>query len=137
MLGLKYIFIDKVSMVGFNMINCVHKRLQEIMGSSKAFGGLSVIFVGDLFHFQPVCDRYIFENRGSGYSPLASYLWEENVNMFELTTIMRQDNGGQFAQLLNRLREGNQTTANNEILISRVSMKKQKKVFTSSFKMIL
>ena len=120
MINLKYIFIDEVSMVGFNMINFVHKRLQEIMGSAKTFGGLSVIFVGDLFQLQPVCDKYIFENGSSGYSPLASNLWEQNVKMFELTTIMRQDNGGQFAELPNRLREGNQTNADNETLASRI-----------------
>ena len=90
------------------------------MGSARSFGGLSVIFVGDLFQSQPVCDKYIFENGRNDYSPLANNLWEENVIMFELNTIMRQDNGGQFAQSLNRLWEGNQTNTDNQILTSRV-----------------
>ena len=120
MTNLKYVFIDEVSMVGSSLINFVHKRLQEIMGSAKDFGGLSVIFVGDLFQLKPVCDTFIFKNSGSGYSPLATNLWQQNVTMFELKTVMRQDSGGQFAHLLNRMREGHLNENDRKMIATRV-----------------
>ena len=120
MMGVKYIFIDEVSMVGSGMLTFVHKRLQEIMGSARDFGGISVIFVGDLFQLKPVCDSFIFKNNCAGYAPLATNLWQENAKMFELTTVMRQENGGQFAQLLNRMREGNLSMSDNDLLATRL-----------------
>ena len=75
MMGVKYIFVDEVSMVGSGMLTFVHKRLQEIMGSARDFGGVSVIFVGDLFQLKPVCDAFIFKNNCAGYAPLATNLW--------------------------------------------------------------
>ena len=116
MMGVKYIFIDEVSMVGSRMLTFVHKRLQEIMGSARDFGGISVIFVGDLFQLKPVCDSYIFKNNCAGYAPLATNLWRQNARMFELTTVMTQENGGQFAQLLNRMRGGNLSESDNDLL---------------------
>ena len=121
MIGVKYIFIDEVSMVGSGMLIFVHKRLQEIMGSARDFGGISVIFVGDLFQLKPVCDSFIFKNNSTGYGPLATNLWQQNAKMFELTTVMRQDSGGQFAQLLNRMREGNLTESDNNLLATRLT----------------
>ena len=121
MMGVKYIFIDEVSMVGSGMLIFVHKRLQEIMGSARDFGGISVIFVGDLFQLKPVCDSFIFKNNTTGYAPLATNLWQQNAKMFELTTVMRQDSGGQFAQLLNRMREGNLTDSDNNLLATRLT----------------
>ena len=121
MMGVKYIFIDEVSMVGSGMLIFVHKRLQEIMGSARDFGGISVIFVGDLFQLKPVCDSFIFKNNCTGYAPLATNLWQQNAKMFELTTVMRQDSGGQFAQLLNRMREGNLTESDNSLLATRLT----------------
>ena len=120
MIGVKYIFIDEVSMVGSGMLNFVHKRLQEIMGSPRDFGGISVIFVGDLFQLKPVCDSFIFKNNSTGYAPLAINLWQQNAKMFELTTVMRQQSGGQFAQLLNRMREGNLSESDNDLLATRL-----------------
>ena len=121
MMGVKYIFIDEVSMVGSGMLIFVHKRLQEIMGSARDFGGISVIFVGDLFQLKPVCDSFIFKNNDTGYAPLATNLWQQNAKMFELVTVMRQDSGGQFAQLLNRMREGNLTVSDNNLLATRLT----------------
>ena len=46
---LKVLFIDEISMVGSGMFNFLNLRLQEIIGSTNLFGGISVITVGDLF----------------------------------------------------------------------------------------
>ena len=108
--SLKLIFIDEISMVGFKMLNCINQRLKEVKQSPKPFGGISIIAVGDLFQLKPVMDSYIFRTPGNGYLPLATNLWQELFYMFELTEIMRQADNKPFAELLNRLREGNHTS---------------------------
>jgi hypothetical protein len=105
-------FIDEVSMVGFKMMNCVIQRLMEVKQSQKPFGGVSIIAVGDLFQLKPVKDSYIFSTPCSGYFPLATNLWTELFTMAELTDIM----------LLNRLREGNETKEDLEILKRQLSI---------------
>ena len=48
---LMFVIIDKVSMVGCNMLLEIHKRLQQISGVSddKTLGGVSILAVGDLY----------------------------------------------------------------------------------------
>ena len=59
---LKVVFIDEISMVGQKMFNFINLRLQEIMGTTKPFGGISVIAFGDLYQLKPVMDRWIFSS---------------------------------------------------------------------------
>ncbi|XP_065942635.1 uncharacterized protein [Magallana gigas] len=103
---LKVLIIDEVSMVGQNMFNFVNLRLQEIRGCPKPFGGVSVITVGDLYQLKPVMDKWIFSQFERDYGPLGANLWKDNFHMYELTKIMRQKDDKDFAELLNRLREG-------------------------------
>ena len=78
--------------------------------------------VGDLFQLRPVGDSWIFLNNSCDYSPLAPNLWHELFKMFELTEIMRQKEDEVFAQLLNRIREGNQKQEDINLLRSRTVM---------------
>ena len=98
-------------MVGNTMFNVqINNRLKDIKGSKNDFGGVSVIAIGDLFQLQPVMDAYIFKDLdNSQYSILAPNLWQEHFKMFELNEIMRQRESKVFAEILNRLREGNHT----------------------------
>jgi hypothetical protein len=53
--GVRYIILDEVSMVSYDTLGHMHKRLGEITGvTHMPFGGLSVISVGDLFQLPPV-----------------------------------------------------------------------------------
>ena len=104
---LRVVFIDEISMVGSGMFNFLNLRLQQIMGTNEPFGGISLVTVGDLFQLKPVFDKWIFENSQSGYNEFAANMWTEYFTLFELTEIMRQKDHKEFAQLLNRLREGN------------------------------
>ena len=106
---LQVIFIDEISMVGSGMFNFLNLRLQQIMGTNTPFGALSVIAAGDLFQLKPVFDNWIFNNTNHGYGDLATNIWNEYFTLFELTEIMRQKDDKEFAELLNRLREGNHT----------------------------
>ena len=96
-------------MVGNTMFNVqINNRLKDIKGSSLPFGGVSIIAIGDLFQLQPVMDGYIFKDMNNlEYGILAPNIWQELFKMFELHEIMRQRESKQFAEMLNRLREGN------------------------------
>ena len=48
-------------MVGVNLFIFINNRLQEIFGSSKAFGGISLFVGGDMFQLRPVQDSWIFK----------------------------------------------------------------------------
>ena len=113
------VIIDEVSMVGSDMLNYLHLRLQEIKGNREPFGGVHVLLVGDLFQLRPVGDSWIFANSSGDYSPLAENLWQALFNMFELTEIMRQKDDAPFAEILNRIREGQQTEQDISVLNSR------------------
>ena len=113
---LKLIFVDEISMVGNCMFNIqINCRLKDIKGSKDDFGGVSIIAIGDLFQLKPVMDGYIFNDiEDLQYGVLLPNLWKEHFKMFELHEIMRQRESKAFAEILNRLREGNHT--NDDLL---------------------
>ena len=119
---LKLIFIDEISMVGNTMFTVqIYNRLKDIKGSSLPFGGVSIVAIGDLFQLQPVMDGYIFKNMDNDeYGVLAPNVWQELFKMFELKQIMRQRESKDFAELLNRLREGNHTKQDIQKLKQRI-----------------
>lgn len=107
----KYIFIDEISMVGNELFNSINGRLKELRGNyNSPFGGINILVIGDLFQLKPIGEKWVFEQITKDYAALDPNIWEEKFTMFELTTIMRQKDDKQFAELLNRLRENNHTT---------------------------
>ena len=117
---LKVVIIDEISMVGNKMLNFIDTRLQQLTGSKAAFGGLSVIAVGDLYQLKPVNDFLICLDLKEGASSLARNLWKELFTMYELVDIMRQKDDLAFAQLLNRLRVNEMTEEDKQKLQTRV-----------------
>ena len=113
-------FIHEISMIGSGMFNFLDLRLQQIMGTKEPFGGLSIITVGDLFQLKPVFDNWIFENSKDGYTALATNLWQQYFQMCELSEVMRQREDKDFAEILNRIREGKHTEADIDVLKKRI-----------------
>ena len=128
--SLRVVIIDEISMVGRSMFNFINLRLQEIMACTKPFGNISVLAVGDLYQLKPVMDSWIFSQafRSNELTCLAANPWVELFKFFELTTIMRQRDDVAFAQLLNRLREGNHTDSDLAVLRSREVKQDNKEV---------
>lgn len=104
---LRVLLVDEVSFVGCNFLNAIDQRLRQIMCIDEPFGGVTVIFFGDLFQLAPVRDPYIFEKPSGNFSPLIQSVWKL-YRMFELTQIMRQEELS-WCELLARFREGNHT----------------------------
>ena len=69
--------IDEVSMVGKDMLTLIDHRLRKIKTPSKVFGGVSMIFVGDLFQLKPVMDQWIFEDY---YTETSDYQVQEEAH---------------------------------------------------------
>ena len=114
--SVKFVMIDEISMVGNNVFNYVDRRLQDIKGSTKPFGGCHMLCIGDLYQLQPVCDSWIFIMPKNNLRAFAPNMWKNHFELYELTKIMRQKDHQPFAELLNRLREGKQTPTDTAYL---------------------
>eukprot|EP00732_Lithocolla_globosa_P000667 Lithocolla_globosa_v1_NODE_248_length_4862_cov_4.242147.p1 type:complete len:525 gc:universal NODE_248_length_4862_cov_4.242147:911-2485(+) len=101
----------------------IDKRLQQVRDNPLPFGGVHVLFVGDLFQLKPMKDGggWVFEPTSvSLISEFNTSFWRSRVKLYELTQIMRQKDDLKFAQILNRLREGNHTNTDITYLRKRV-----------------
>ncbi|XP_062572139.1 uncharacterized protein LOC134234095 [Saccostrea cucullata] len=107
--SLKVIIIDEISMVSADMLLFLHRRLQEITGSSEIFGGLSIFTFGDLFQLPPPAQRALFDQPSDEIARLYGSLWKNHFKVVELQQIMRQRDDLSFARLLNRVRSGQHT----------------------------
>jgi ATP-dependent exoDNAse (exonuclease V) alpha subunit len=105
---LKTIIIDEVSMVRADMLDCIDEFLR-LYGpdESQPFGGVQMIFVGDLYQLPPVVSRdseEIFsEHYETPYFFSARCLREADFTIVELDKIYRQKEQ-KFVDLLNRIR---------------------------------
>ena len=106
---LDILIIDEISMVGCDLLMTVDQRLREIKGVNKIFGGTSVLAFGDLYQLAPVCQKFVFEDAADLFARLAGSLWQDNFQFAKLDEIMRQKDDRAFAELLNRIRIGEQT----------------------------
>jgi len=120
--NLQLIIIDEVSMVGSDMLLNIHRRLDEIKGISGEgiyFGNVCVLAVGDLYQLPPVMQRPIFEPVKDAMARLNGSIWKNEFTFHELFEIMRQKDDSAFAELLCRIRIGQGTREDIEILQSR------------------
>ena len=107
--SLKLVLLDEVSMVGNSVFTIqLNNCLKDLKASNEDFGGVRIITIGDLFQLKPVMDGYIFNDAESlsSYNIPAPNLWKRYFRMFELDEIMQQRESKEFADILNRFREG-------------------------------
>ena len=116
---LQILIIDEISMVGADVFLQVHRRLSEIMGNDKIFGGVSVLAVGDLYQLPPIGQQFVFGAPRDSIAHIQCPLWHEHFRMATLTKIMRQRGDAKFAKLLNRVRTGDQTDDDVKVLLQR------------------
>jgi ATP-dependent DNA helicase PIF1 len=113
------IIIDEVSMVRADLLDCVEKSLR-LNGPSrkKWFGGIQMVFIGDLYQLPPVVttvEKEIFCHRyETPYFFSAQVFKEETFDMeyIELEKVYRQTEPD-FIALLNAIRNG--TCTNEDI----------------------
>ena len=107
------IVIDEISMVRADMLDLIDKTLRHNLGNDSPFGGIRMVFFGDLYQLPPVV-RYEEKNLLEAFyrSPYffeAHALHHTELQIIELQTIYRQTEG-EYIALLNGIR-GNSITA--------------------------
>ena len=113
------IVIDEVSMVRADLLDCIDLFLR-IHGKEavRPFGGIRMIFIGDLYQLSPVVtshDREALEKQyNSPYFFDAHVFDHASLECIELKTIHRQKDP-EFITLLNAIREN--TITSNELAI--------------------
>jgi ATP-dependent DNA helicase PIF1 len=114
--AVKVLLIDEISMIKSDLLDKVDIILKYFRYSDKPFGGVKLLVSGDFLQlgavFKPGEDKnYVFNSRS----------WKEaDIKVSHLQEIVRQDNSGQFAALLNQLRFGD--ISNIGLLKSRIGV---------------
>jgi len=104
---LELLIIDEVSMVRADLLDAISEILKWVRRNPKPFGGVQMLFIGDLFQLPPVVRNEDMATINQFYeSPFffdAHALKETPPVFLELKKIYRQSNQ-QFIHLLNQIR---------------------------------
>ncbi|WP_333866933.1 helix-turn-helix domain-containing protein [Sphingobacterium sp.] len=110
---LELLVIDEVSMVRADTLDAINVILQSVRRDMRPFGGLQVLFIGDLYQLPPVVKDSEWNVLRDHYSSVfffnAKILRDNPVVMLELNKIYRQQDEG-FISILNAIRN-NQCTS--------------------------
>ncbi|KAG2215280.1 hypothetical protein INT45_012702 [Circinella minor] len=117
---LRVVIIDEISMVGQKIFRLVDQRLQQVFGSPRPFGGLSVIVVGDFNQLPPVRAQPVFstETDNPYITLFGQSLWDL-FRVYRLTTVMRQREDGALATALNNMSNRSMTPEDIELMRTR------------------
>ncbi len=122
--NLDMVIIDEVSMVRADIMDGIDYALRLNRGKMKTpFGGVQMVFFGDLFQLSPVVENeakeLLAERYPSPYFFSAKVFNDCNLRSVELSTIYRQKDSS-FMELLNRVRNKEYTEEDLDILNKRV-----------------
>jgi len=99
----KVLIIDKVSMIGAELLAQIDSRLKQITSNfNDNFGGLDIVLIGDLRQLPPVRATPIFKQPKQTH--IGQILWC-NLKLYQLTQVMRQSNI-MFLSLLTKIGDG-------------------------------
>jgi ATP-dependent DNA helicase PIF1 len=121
---LSTIIIDEISMVRADLLDCVDRFLRlNGPDAQSPFGGVQMIFIGDLYQLPPVVtsqEREIFRTRyTSPYFFGAEAFAALEMEFIELEKVYRQSDE-EFIRLLNAIRNRTVTDGDLELLNRRV-----------------
>lgn len=116
---LELLIIDEVSMLRADMLDAIDYVLRKYRNNSQPFGGVQMLFIGDLFQLPPVVQNEEWKILSKYYaSPFFFHAQALNGNMpiyIELKTIYRQSDE-QFIGILNRIRNNRASEADLQTL---------------------
>lgn len=119
-----WIVLDEVGMVRCDHLDFIEAALRKARGSFEPFGGAKILCVGDIGQLPPVAqgkDAVIL--KGYGYNPpfglMQSNAIKKDFHHTSLTKVIRQENPIE-ANILNRVRVGEQTKIDIDYLNTRV-----------------
>jgi len=128
--AIKTIMIDEISMVRADLLDAIDIFLRRVRENDEAFGGVQMIFFGDLFQLPPVLTNHDKDRFYSEYeSPyfFSAKLFERRdlfseafkLEYIELDKIYRQSDEN-FIRLLNCIRDNSATEVDLEHVNARV-----------------
>lgn len=118
--SLTTVIIDEISMVSYKILMQIHLRLLDIKDSDNSavpFAGINILAFGDFFQLKPVMAQYLFTEQ-----PCAFHLWTDIFQIVKLTKNQRQKGDMQYAELLGRVRIGQQNRRDISLLKSRLNV---------------
>lgn len=122
--NLELLIIDETSMVASHSVDAIDTILRSVRRRHyEPFGGVQVLFIGDLHQLPPVLKKEEWEFLKDYYSSIFffdSLVLKENIPvMIELKEIFRQQDDS-FIEILNGVRNNSLTQENFELLNSRL-----------------
>ncbi len=121
------LIIDEVSMLSAELFEKIDELLKTIRNNHlKPFGGMQMILSGDLFQLLPVFTEQDTDKRLIIESELFNEYFKDST--FMLTTNFRQNDDKTFSELLDRIRLGQHTKEDTDILKGYVSNSNEKKI---------
>lgn len=119
---LELLIIDEVSMLRSDQLDAIDTILKGVRRSNLPFGGVQVLFIGDMYQLPPVVNNSDWEVLGEYYaSPFffdAKVLKESELLYIELKKVYRQKEQ-HFIDLLNNVRNNAVTAQDMALLNSR------------------
>ncbi len=113
------IVIDEVSMLRADALDAIDTILRSVRRNAQAFGGVQMLFIGDLYQLPPVVtsreQELLYKHYRSSFFFDAKVMQEVRLVALELTKIYRQKDDF-FVTLLNRIRNNNCTAEDLESL---------------------
>lgn len=125
--NLDTIIIDEVSMVRCDIIDAIDRTLRHYVGNSAPFGGIQMVFVGDMFQLEPIATQKDRETLKEIYGHDCYYFYKaaaiERIKLpkIEFLKIYRQNDPG-FIELLEHVRLGRMSYRDLMMINSRVSL---------------
>jgi len=106
--NLELLIIDEVSMLRADILDCMDLILRMVRKNPQPFGGLQIMFIGDLNQLPPVIRQhewqYLNKYYKTGYFFESLALQKTEMVYIELDKIFRQSDP-EFTSILNRLRD--------------------------------
>lgn len=117
--NMELLIIDEVSMLRSDLLDAIDFMMQSVRKNNLPFGGVQVLFIGDLLQLPPVVreeEWRILRNYYKGKFFFHAHVIEQNPPLYiELSTIFRQTDD-QFISVLNNLRNNKITTQDIHVL---------------------
>lgn len=117
--NMELLIVDEVSMLRADLLDAIDWTLRNVRKNNRPFGGVQVLFIGDLLQLPPVVKQEEWSVLRNYYSGMfffhAKVIQEQPPLYIELSKIYRQ-NDDEFIGVLNNLRNNRITESDIEIM---------------------
>lgn len=135
--NLEVIVIDEISMVRADMIDAIDRSLRIHKDETKPFGGIQMVFMGDLHQLPPIIDnglkRIYFNKYKTPFFFSGDVFITYSLPYLNLVKIFRQKDEN-FIKALNSVRERNRDLYNSLELINENVLKDKRKLVKEMIK---